>query len=571
MEVASQGTQSGSEEEPPHLDDGACGGVPKPSVKRCSTHVRLNDPAHFAFDEDEDPPEGELRSLNSWPVLLCSRKGDLDLGGGGGGAAAAAGAGSAEMSVPRRVEEVSLPEALAPLVPSPTPAQDSAAGSPTRASGASTLLYIDRIPADASSKMIVKAVEAGIGPLVPDSLDVIRKHKTRHCHGFALLAGAWSAPCNTPVNLDLGGEESIRVAVSDLAPRQRIPPETPTPRSTLRLRLYAQRKSWLENASRLTWTGVLAIIGTITPEWEKVKMLADDMKKKKPGSWAHPSVLLGAYFVDCGTPETAAKIKNATHDERACIDGVYFLVGAQYTVEDKFLHEKGKQSAAERKFQAAFDKVQAGDGGPDDFAIRKKFKERSPSPSLDGDDTTANESAQTFGHMLGQGGVCVPGLSPGVSPTTTPIQQSLGLGGGQPPPMHQLTPTQSHIQPPQSYMPGQTPPQTSLQPMQTMIYGVQLGQTPPSTSLQPQHHVPALPQAQAHPLLQTLLAGRFEDVMVRNEPFRELFYSALNDQARQRLTACWTHGPDAKNVEFLGRLLNGGFFPAVGQQQQQQQ
>ena len=509
-DLESEGTQSdeGSDyDEPPHLDqhhdldldqDDNEGPQDPSKMRRCSTNVQLNGQIP---DEEK---EGELRSMRSWPVILTNRK-----------------------------EEVVERD---PLVMKPFAAVlDQQLENTT----GNTLLYIDRIPADASSKMIIAAVEAGVGPLIPDSLDVIRKHKTRHCHGFALLGAVWQAP-PTPLILELSDGESIRVAVSDLTPRQRMPPEMPLPRSTLRLRIYAQRRLWLEQASRLTWAGVLAIIGDICKggQWQNIKMLADDMKKKKPGTWAHPSVLLGAYFVDCGSPEAAEAIKTAIHDERACLEGVHFLVGAQYTVEDKFLHEKGKQSAAERKFQSAFDKVARLEANSDDYVIKKKGREggRSPPESELGDDQM---------HPLVN-----TGMSPTMPPSGSPGLSPSGSGYGKLPMQQQQQQQQQHQQQQQQQM---------LMAQQQFFQQQQQQQQQQQLQLQPQ---------QGHLSLQVLLSDRFEEVLRKNPTFRDFYYNDLNEQARARMTAAWSTGPDSRTVELLNRLVAGGFFNVLSLPQQ---
>eukprot|EP01064_Diplonema_japonicum_P027734 TRINITY_DN4082_c0_g2_i1.p1 TRINITY_DN4082_c0_g2~~TRINITY_DN4082_c0_g2_i1.p1 ORF type:complete len:542 (+),score=59.39 TRINITY_DN4082_c0_g2_i1:87-1628(+) len=486
MEVKSQGTQSDSGSEPPYLHDGseldssmhsvsqksansstqlltAAGSISPPSLRRCS----LSSHAITPGAQNGKDPEPLLRSLRSWPVLLNKEHGAKGLTASGSS-----------------IEETQ-----------------------------STLIYIDRIPADASAAMITEAVEAGIGQVRRGSLDVIRKHKTKHCHAFAQVIGIWSPAGSTSVNLSLNRDEEIRVAVSDLSQRSRpITTDITTSRSTLRIRLYAQRKSWLEPVSRLTWTGVLVILKNITPAWSYVAMLADDMKKKKPGSWSHPSVLLGAYFADCGTAMHAELLKLAVHDRRACINDVHFLVEAQYTCEDKHLHEKGKQTTAERKFASAREKASDDDVDADDLVVKKKGK---PAPG------------STCGSVTPEGSPLAP------APLTFDLQESS---------FNNNTADVSS-----NYSLPHTPASSDAGTVPSPVY--------------PHQQLQHVGMQMADPVL-SLLAEPLDEVLGKYGFFRDLFFGDFSEQARSRYRAQWNGqaGPSSPMYAFVAKLFKGGFF-----------
>ena len=240
----------------------------------------------------------------------------------------------------------------------------------------STLLYIDRIPADASTKMVENLITKEIGFLNRWTLEVVRKHKTKHCHAFAEVNRLWKP--------DLDGEkfqsekletgEEVRISVSDAPKRTRTEAEE-IPKSTLHIRFYAQKAKWIESANRITWAGVLTVIKNATSAWQGIQMLADDIKKKRgSGVWTHPSVLLGAFFADCGTVPDAARLQNKINDKRITVQGVPFLIEAQFTCDNKNLHEKGKQAAAEKKFKLAKSVAVSENPSTDQLVVRKKDK-----------------------------------------------------------------------------------------------------------------------------------------------------------------------------------------------------
>ncbi|KAJ9441964.1 hypothetical protein DIPPA_24930 [Diplonema papillatum] len=595
-EVTSQGSGSESESGPPRLQEEDVGGTylttGPPGLRRCSlsSHAMFGAPQHHDSAGDGEnvdgagnPPEPLLRTLRSWPVIFKEPSSQ-----------------QLPYMIPRDTERIIQQDV------------ETSALSATE-----TLLYIDRIPADASSAMIEDAVTRGVGKLVEGSLDVIRKHKTRHCHAFAILATQWSCPC--PMTLTLSDGEELRVTVSELHHRQKAPQEAVVPRTTLRLRIYAQRKGWLENASRLTWRGVLAIVHMAAPDaWSQIRMLADDMKKKKPGAWAHPSVLVGAYFADCGSVHEAESVRSAVQDQRATINGVHFLIEAQFTCDDKHLHEKGKLPAAERKFKAAAAAVaaepvemQGADVPLDEYVVRKKAKSdtldarsRSRSPS---EGSTPPESVTSDGRRLPM--PIHPRFLSDTSIPTMTLPEKLS-------PVHSSHAVINATGSPSSYSSPTSPvPHNGAKGlvMPRMV-------APVSPQNQPINSPSLIPQPQAagggggssnnnnnggasgspggsnntsfasmvgpagangfsvqpQVLAAGLLSESLDEVLGKHPVFRDLYFGDFNEVARRRYRELWQGGASSQLLETLTRFVAGGFFsfgqgPQQQQQQQQQQ
>eukprot|EP01060_Flectonema_neradi_P005677 TRINITY_DN137_c9_g1_i1.p1 TRINITY_DN137_c9_g1~~TRINITY_DN137_c9_g1_i1.p1 ORF type:complete len:430 (+),score=104.26 TRINITY_DN137_c9_g1_i1:45-1292(+) len=273
----------------------------------------------------------------------------------------------------------------------------------------STLLYIDRIPADASTKMVENLISKEIGHLNSWTLEVVRKHKTKHCHAFAEVNRIWKPDTEGEKfqNAKLETGEEVRISVSDAPKRTRTEAEE-IPKSTLHIRFYAQKAKWIESANRITWAGVLTIIKNATSTWQSIQMLADDIKKKRGnGVWTHPSVLLGAFFADCGKVPDAANLQNKINDKRITVQGVPFLIEAQFTSDNKNLHEKGKQASAEKKFKLARSIAMSDNPPPEQLVVKKKDKDKGePETPLDsseiGSPITFADATSSVQSVLGE-------------------------------------------------------------------------------------------------------------------------------------------------------------------------
>eukprot|EP01059_Diplonema_ambulator_P027890 TRINITY_DN46575_c0_g1_i1.p1 TRINITY_DN46575_c0_g1~~TRINITY_DN46575_c0_g1_i1.p1 ORF type:complete len:417 (+),score=90.84 TRINITY_DN46575_c0_g1_i1:50-1300(+) len=213
-------------------------------------------------------------------------------------------------------------------------------------------IYLDRIPPDLSDTAIKNALTTDLPPrgvCKVDSLEVIRTQKSRHVHAFAILTTPMTEV--GPLDIPVEGGEFIRV--HHASKQLRIP--TPTkPCKTLHIRIYARRSGWSNNATRMTWAGMLSTLEMVSEgSTSNILMVADDRSTRSRTS--HPSVLLCVFFAECATIDAAIKLHDAVHDRTTRgLGDTLFLVRADYARGDKRLHDTSEnQDQLKQKFDEA--------------------------------------------------------------------------------------------------------------------------------------------------------------------------------------------------------------------------
>eukprot|EP01061_Rhynchopus_euleeides_P015572 TRINITY_DN26530_c2_g1_i1.p1 TRINITY_DN26530_c2_g1~~TRINITY_DN26530_c2_g1_i1.p1 ORF type:complete len:621 (+),score=142.02 TRINITY_DN26530_c2_g1_i1:242-2104(+) len=233
----------------------------------------------------------------------------------------------------------------------PADSVGAAAAVPAAQPGPLYAAYVDRIPPDSPDSLIRSIIDECLKPqntTKVQSLEVIRNQKTKHCHAFVFLS---HPPPKKLTSFPIGSTgEAIRVQASD---KQRSLPVEPSPRKTLHIRVYAQRKGWSQGIMRMEWSGLVAILEDIEPGISDcIRIVAHDRSRKNLE--VHKTVCLSTFFIECVSIESAKLLRSKVHDRCAYAgEGVTFLVQSDFTLSEKKLHDTCRKTLAVQKHYAS--------------------------------------------------------------------------------------------------------------------------------------------------------------------------------------------------------------------------